>query len=214
MCANCHSLACVDHGTRLRGVPEFKCVLCATADLKTAAWLILHETYEPPPDEGGGPHAFDPVEPRPDGGDLTPAPAVASHEEFETSISTARVAKLSAAHRAHAAEMLYPLLTQIERFGSDAKRETMVAELAATSDEASRAAIRRAGISVAHGLARARESGQLDHNLLADGVGLGAWAIGEAVGAEMSVDRILLIPDAEVQFLLRVTSRYLVREVA
>jgi|GEM_PF-3932702 len=215
VCANCHSLTCVDHGTRLRGVPEFKCVFCATADLKTAAGLIVHETYEPPPGgHGGGLHEPAPTEPGPDGGDVVPVLALASHEEFENSISTSRIAELSADHRGQAAETLDSLLELVERFGGDSAQDAMVSDLAATSDEMTRTAVHRAGVRVVHGLTRAVESDRLDRDLLADCIGLGSWAIGERVGAEMSVDRILLIPDLDVQFLLRVTSRYLISETA
>ena len=190
-------------------------MFCATADLKTAAWLIIHETYEPPSDDrDGGPRTPAPVDPGPSGGDAVSVPALDSHEEYENSISTSRIAELSAAHRARAAETLDSLLERLEQFRDDEEQGKMVDELAATSDEMTRAGIHKAGIRVVHGLARARESEQLDHDLLADCIGLGTWAIGEPVETEMSVDRIRLIPDVDVQFLLRVTSRYLVSEVA
>jgi len=215
VCANCHSLTCADHGTRLRGVPEFKCVFCAPSDLKTAAFRIIHEAYPSPPDGGDrGTRMPGPAGPGPDGGDQAPVPAVASHEEFESSPSTERIAALSADHRCQAIDLLDQLLEKIERFEDAEERKKMVGELAATSDEATQARVGGAGISLAESVRRARKAERFDGNLLADSIGLAAWAIGERAGAEMSVGRILLIPDHEVQVLLRVTSQYLAREVA
>lgn len=216
VCASCHSLSCADHGTRLRGVPEFKCVFCAPWDLKTAALRIIHETYDEPPPGGGdrGPRMPSPRDPGPGGGREVWVPAVASHEEFERSVSTARIAKLSGKHRRQAAEQLGDLLEIMERFRDREEQATMVEKLAATSDKATRARVRIAGMRSAEILALAREAELLDRELLADSIGLAAWAIGARIGRQMSVDRILLVPDAELQFLLRVTSSYLATERA
>ena len=208
-CGDCSSLACFDHGTRLKAGREFKCVLCVTTDMiDLATGSIIHDTYDPP---GGGDSGAVVAGPDDDGGGAGAEPSRTAHEEFESHLLTQRIADASAEHRAWASQAIEALLERTRAFGDDSQRPTMLAEIAVTSNERTRLAIEAAGLETIQTLA---STDGLDYELLADAVGVANWAIGEKPGAEMSVERIDLVRDRRVRFLLRVESRYFARAVA
>src|SRR5690348_3894642 len=96
VCSRCNSMACVDHGTRLRRAAEFRCVLCLPADMFDSTGLVLHEAYRqrPSDDRGGGPAARTPAGPSPfGGGGGASASAFESSDDFER--SAPRIAEAS-----------------------------------------------------------------------------------------------------------------------
>jgi hypothetical protein len=217
VCKRCNSLACVDHGTRLKKGAEFKCALCLTSNMLDAAGLVRHEVYGPPPadDRGGGTGVPTPVGPSGGGGSGGGAPAVV---EFESSADFERaapkIAKASESHRAEARDIVDPLVEKVRALRDDPDREREVARIVVTSDPATIAAVDEEAVEVSDELRAAEEEGLLKRDLLADTLGVAAWAIGAEVGEEISVADIEMIPDRRLQFLLRAWSHYFTGAIA
>src|SRR5690348_13001337 len=135
VCQNCSSLACFDHGTRLAKIAAFKCVLCVVSDLLDSSGLIVHEAPSEPPPGGDGGSDQPAGTPSPGGGGERQEIAVVSHNEFELSPVTARIAELSATHRQWALETVDGLIDQLLAFGDQDRRPEMVSNIVVTSDE-------------------------------------------------------------------------------
>lgn len=220
VCKACYSLACIDHGTRLRAGSRFECVLCLPTSMRTSANVVIHDTYSPlPPGTGGGtqPTAGAPGDPSGGG-----AREFASSADFAS--KEPRIARCSSEHRTAARSIVDPLVNALAATaGDDTALASLVQKVVVTSDEATvaYATARMKEVSIA--LKTASLTERLDRDLLADALGVGAWAVGAALTRggtqdlgieEIPADRAAHVSDPYTQILLGVWSRQYSRAMA
>jgi hypothetical protein len=208
VCRVCNALACFQHGTRLKKGPQFQCALCLPRTVRNSAYVVRHETYGPPPGGGGGGGRVPVPAGPPDDDDGGGALVVEfeSSEDFER--SAPQIAEASRAHRMHAREDLGRLLALVTGLDDAPDRQEVLGRIIVTSDVATFEAVDQQAAEVGAELRAAQAESRLDPELLADAMGVAAWAIGAEVGDELSVDAIEMIPDRQLQFLLRASNFY------
>jgi hypothetical protein len=223
VCLVCNSLACYDHGTRLKKAAHFECVLCLPKQILTSAGLVRHEVYPgQPPGDRGGPGVPAAPEAPDRGGGGGAAREFVSTREFEQ--LEPQVAERSLVHRTAARAIVEPLVERMAGLADNpAGREQEAGRLAVTSDRASVAELDAVAAELALELQEAMASGGLDKGLLADALGVAAWAINTPIAGDvagnmaiesMSVNLIGLIADLRLQLLLRAWSEHFTFTVA
>jgi len=209
VCKKCFSLACIDHGTRLKQAIEFKCALCLPEVMLDSAGLVRHDAYEPrrPGDRGGGGlPSGEPAEPRlPRGpGGSAVSREFESHAQFEE--VERRLAQATQDHRLAWGNVINDVIDRVARFEHDPRRREEIQYVVKTSAPTVIDELEKTGVEVSREVQRAEKARVLDRELVADALGVASWAIGakpQLGGTELAVDQVALIGDERVRFLVR-----------
>ena len=188
-CLECGAFACQDDGERDLLNQDFICGMCDSTRLSISSGLP-NPPEEPPegPPGGGVPPAAPPSVP--DGGGAGGAIVVyASSEDFEGRRPT--IAGNSAGHRMIFRDKIGEILEEL----SDLRDDSTAHELASDRRAAGLAefdprGIRRAARELGAQIYASRASGDLDPQLLADALGVAAWASGADTGAQPTIGQL------------------------
>jgi len=138
-----------------------------------------------------------PPDPSPGGGALVPEFLPGELEELYEDLATA-----TRAHRRVWRENVDWVVRRASAFASDeGERERRRRET--TSHPQVVQAMELVGRGVSLALAEAEEAEKLDGELLADGLGIASWTLGDPPGSVPSADRVKLLSDPRVRYLVR-----------
>ena len=204
VCDMCSAFACSPCGARIPGVSKFRCGIC------WPAVLLLSAGVAPGPEGGGSGGSGTPSgQPRPPGGGGgggVEVAAFADTEEFETLVPTlARESGVSRYDwrkvidgvvrellRIHEGDGRTVVDELVEQRREDAEQEPNLTMLSSVG----------AGITLAEQVSDARRAKRLKPELIADALGVASWAINVDVGTQPSADRLGLLTDERIIFVV------------
>jgi hypothetical protein len=202
VCDMCSSFACASCGTRIPGLSLFRCAICWPAVLVTSAGIA--------PWSGGGPGGgsgapVGPTSPSGGGGGGTSARIFDSTDEFEALVPT--LANESGISRYDWRKNISDVVLSLHRVhegGKDALDQLVHARKADTQEEPNVAMLSSlpSGLVVASQVSDAEDRGELNRDLFADALGVASWAINVAVGEQPRAERLALINDPRVTFVI------------
>ena len=202
VCDICSALACISCGVRVAGLSRFKCVMCySSAVLLTAAGL--RGAPKGPSDPGGSSPAAG-SGPQADPDEL----AVAFTSSAQFVAAEPLLAGNSASERDYYRRDIERFMTLARDYAVDeARREQIDARLgygryASEEEEARRADLRAGSQRLLRDLEQADAEARLKRDLLADAFGVAQSAIGVPPGEEVPLDRLLLLEDSRLRFIV------------
>jgi hypothetical protein len=204
VCKICSSLMCRNCGNRVPKRPRFLCVICIPSA------VLLPSAGLPPagdgPPGGGEPGGGDPDPHDPSGGGGGAEAVFANSREFERLMPD--FAAESSTHRKFFREEVPKVLERAREYAFDqVRREDIDAEIGygGYSDEEEEER-RREAMGGAQLLSRhvegAESEGVLHRVLLADAFGMAAWSIGIPPDSEAPPERLALLADPRLRFVL------------
>lgn len=200
-CLRCQSFACITCGVRAAGVSRFYCVLCKSG-------ITLLPSGGLPPT--GGPGGSDPGGGGPGGAPPAgPGDVVAPYE------STAHFEALEPLLAEYTVDERHYYHDQIDRFleaaaeyaFDEARREEIDRAIGYErpddlAEQALRGDLRRGAQRLARDVEAAEARGLIRRDLLADAFGVAQWAIGISAGAPVPPERLALLPDERLRFVV------------
>ncbi|HET7486173.1 MAG TPA: hypothetical protein VFJ64_12460 [Solirubrobacterales bacterium] len=204
VCQECSIMACQSCGNRVPGRSRFVCLICFPESVLLPD-AGLPRFREGPP--GGGGHLRDPDLPDDGGGGEAVEPVFASSAEFETLMPL--LAEETQANREQFRGAGMRAILQLGRDYSfdEATRHQINERIGYTEvvDEVEEER-RREALNGARRLLRdvdaARANEIFRPDLLADAFGLASWAIGVPPGSVVPLERLVLLDDLRLRFVL------------
>ena len=201
VCDMCSSLACSPCGARIPGVAKFRCALC------WPAVLLLPAGVGPgPEEEQGGGGSGRPVLPTdgPGGGGGAPAQrTIKRTEDFEELVpALARESGIARANWRHVIDDVISELLTIAKGQGGA--DQLIERHAGSTEEPDVAMLSSvdAGMLLASQVREAKRTGHLKPELMADALGVASWAINTEVGFQPKPDRLAMLADARMMFVV------------
>jgi hypothetical protein len=201
VCDMCSSFACSPCGARIPGLSLFRCAICWPSVLLISSGVG--------PQSGGGPSGgsgtpVDPAGPSGGGGGVS-VRVVSSTEQFEELVPS--LANESKTFRDDWRKEMGDIVASLERLhdGGRYALDQLVEKRKADTQEAPNIPMLNsldAGPILGKQVSDAKSREELDRDLFADALGVASWAINVPVGAQPAPDRLALLSDTRITFVV------------